>query len=141
MRHSLLLTSDLPGANMGFFRLIKRTPSQLQTLLPSEVNAPNTVTGKTGTVAPVVVGSVVSVTIHSVDADWNIASGVPHTVHLTVSPEDPSNFVDPDVALANGTANILVQFNVAGQYTITATDVTDGALTPGVSSTITVTEF
>jgi hypothetical protein len=133
----LLADSDL-NSSASFFRLVKRIPSKLQTLLASETNAPGTVTGKTGTIDPIIVGSIVPVTINSVDPSWYIAGGVGHTVHLTISPEDPANFVDPDVALVNGTASISVQFNTPGNYTITATDVTDGSLAPGTSSTITV---
>lgn len=130
--------SSIPAGDAAYFRLIKRVASKLQVLLPGETNAPGTPTGKTGTPDPITLGAIVPVTIHSVDADWNISSSTPHTVHLVIDPVDASNFVDPDAALTGGTATILVQINVAGTYTITATDVTDGTLTAGTSASFTV---
>jgi len=133
----LLLSSEL--GNQNFFRMIKRIPSLLQVLMPGETNAPNTITGKVGTMNPVTVGIPVPITIHSVDASFNIANST-HTISLALNPEDPLAFIDPNAALVAGTTNILVQFGTAGTYTITATDVTDGSLTTGVSGSITVTE-
>jgi hypothetical protein len=128
-----------PSSTSGYYRLVKRTASKLQVLLASETNAPGAVGGKVGTIDPVVANTPISVTIHSTDPDWNITGSVPsHTVHLAISPEDPLAFIDPDAPLVDGTATILVQFGTPGSYTITATDVTDGTLTTGTSSTITV---
>ena len=46
---TVIPTGSLPGNTTGFYRLVHRTFSQLQVLLPGETNAPDTVTGKTGT--------------------------------------------------------------------------------------------
>ena len=139
-RQTLVSTANLPGVNQAYFAMLKRVPVKLQTLLPSQVNAPGTVSGKSGTVDSVAVGTVVTVTINSVDPSWYIGGGaVGHTVHLAISPADPLAVIDPDAALVNGTKDILVQINTAGTYTIIATDVTDGSLTSSTSSSITVT--
>ncbi len=137
----VILSNSELAPSAAYFRLVKRVASKLQVLLPGETNAPATPTGKTGVMDPVPANVPVSVKIHSVDPTWHIAGPASgHTVHLTITPEDPLAFIDPDAPLINGTANILVQFGTPGNYTITATDVTDGSLTAGASSTITVTE-
>lgn len=139
-RQALVSAGNLPAVNQAYFALLKRVPGKLQTLLPSETNAPGTVSGKTGTVDSVAVGTIVPVTINSVDPSWYIGGGaVGHTVHLAISPADPLAVIDQDAALVNGTVTILVQINTAGTYTITATDATDGSLTAGTSASITVT--
>jgi hypothetical protein len=137
---ALVNANNLPGPSQGYFALLKRVPTKLQTLLASEVNAPGTVSGKTGTIDPVTTGVNTAVTINSVDPAWFIGGGtVGHMIQLSISPEDPLAIIDDNAALANGTVNILVNFGTPGTYTVTATDVTDGSLTASTSSTITVT--
>jgi hypothetical protein len=133
MQRTLLLDSDLPGANMGFFRLIKRTFTKLQVLMPGETAAPGTPTGKTGTPTPQLVGVEFNVTVRSVDDDWYpVASG--DTIDILTS-TDPSVSVPPFVTpLVGGTVDIPVTFFTAGNQTITATDATDPTKTAGTSS-------
>ncbi|MEK7782272.1 MAG: hypothetical protein AAB370_12300 [Verrucomicrobiota bacterium] len=138
---ALVNANNLPAGNNAFFALIKRVPSKLQTLLASETNAPGTLTGKVGTIDPVVANTVIAVTVHSVDASWYIGGGaVGDTVELGIDPVDPLAVIAPaTAALANGTVTFNVQFGTAGSYTITATNITNGSITAGTSGTITVT--
>lgn len=140
-RWALINTDNLPSGNNAFFALIKRVPSKLQTLLASETNAPGTITGKVGTIDPVVVNTTIAVTVHSVDSSWYIGGGaVGDTVEIGISPVDPLAIIAPaTAALANGTVTFNVQFGTPGSYTITATNITTGTITPGTSGTITVT--
>lgn len=138
-RRVLVNTEHLPANNQAFFALLKRVPTKLQALWPGESNAAGTISGKTGTPDPVVLNTPALVTINSVDSANFIGGGaVGHTIQLSMNPVDPLGFIDPNAALANGTVGILVQFGTPGTYTITATDVTDGSLTAGTSTSITV---
>src|SRR6266568_5160462 len=70
-RSQLLASNEIPVGDSAYFRLIKRSFSQLQVLLPGESNAPNTVSGKTGTPNPVSLSGdngLVTVTVNAVDA-------------------------------------------------------------------------
>lgn len=135
-RQALIPQSDLPAGNMAFFRLIERTFTQLQVLLPGETNAPNTSTGKTGTPTPITAGTIINVTINAVDNTWHIISGVSDTVSLTSS--DGSAVIGLPTAMSNGTAAIQVQLNTSGSQTVTATDTTSTNIPPATSSPIQV---
>ena len=73
-RQALLGTNALPSANQGYYRLLKRTFSQLQVLWPGQTNAPGTPNGYTGTATPVSIGNnpVAVVTINACDPNWHI---------------------------------------------------------------------
>lgn len=133
----LLTTSQLPSANAGFFRLIKRSFAKLQILLPGETAAPGTPTGKTGTPTAQVVNTPFNVTVRAVSADWYPISGITDTIHFTST--DGLAFVPPDGGLANGTGTFSMMFGADGSWTITASDVTDGTKTSDTSSSVTVT--
>jgi len=136
LRAQLLSNSDLPSANVGYFRLLKRAFTQLQVLLPGETNAPGTVSGKTGTPTPVNSGDLVNVTVNAVDATWHIVNVSGHTVHLTTT--DGTAITPNDAALSGGTMTGIIQFNSPGSWTVTASDVTDPSKTPNTSSSLTV---
>jgi hypothetical protein len=135
--HGLLLSSDRPGTNSGYFRLTKRVATQLQVLLPGETNAPNTTTGKIGTPSPQTTGITFDLTINACDANWNIAS-TSDTVAFTS--DDGSAFLPINTALVNGTVTIVgnTYFGSSGTWTITATDVTTNAVSAGTSAPITI---
>lgn len=135
-KKTLVPKSSLLAGNVGFYRLIKRTFTQLQVLLPGETNAPNTTTGKTGTPTAVVAGSVVTVTVDAVDANWNIINGSSDTISLTTT--DGTAITPNNSPLVNGSMTGAIQFNAAGSWTVTATDVTDGTKTANTSSSLTV---
>jgi hypothetical protein len=140
----LVTPSQLPAGNDAFFRLIKRTFTKLQILLPGEIAAPNTSSGKTGT--PVVQhadpgdgSEAFNVIVNSVDNDWNLVNGTTDTIHLASS--DSGNFlvneIPADLNLSGGTVTFSVLFLADGSATITATDVTDGSKTGITSATVT----
>ena len=141
---TLVPSSSLPAGNAGFFRLIKRSFSQLQVLLPGQTNAPGTVLGYVGTPTPISLAaqgfSPTTVTVNAVDSDFNIISGIIDQVHLTTS--DGSAFLPGDMSMANGVATFSgangVLFQTTGPQTVTGTDTTDGTKTPGTSAPVTI---
>src|SRR5262249_30089073 len=78
-----------------------------------------------------------NVTVNAVDAYWNLVNTVSDTVGLTSS--DTSATLPTPAALAAGTTNLTVYFNGNGNFTVTATDLTNGSKSPGTSSAIGVT--
>lgn len=142
VKRVLVDSSQLPGANSGYFGMIKRQFTQLQVLLPGETNAPNTLTGKIGTPNPVSLSGdngLISFTVNACDPAWHIVSSS-DTIHITT---DDSSAVTPlDMGMVGGTAVFTadnsLQFNSQGSFTITATDVTDSSKTPADSSQVTV---
>ncbi len=136
-KHRVLLrTSDLPAADAGFWRLIKRSFTKLQVLLPGETAAPGTATGKTGTPSAQTAGVEFDVMVNAVDDNWNLTTGGRDNVRL--SSTDEGAFLPGDTAMVRGTATIKVSLNTPGTWTITATDVTDGSKTANTSSPVTV---
>lgn len=135
-KRSVLVPSASLGAKANFFRLIKRTFTKLQVLLPGETNAPGTVSGKTGTPIAVSSAAFVTVTINSVDATWHIVSNSTDLIKLTST--DGAAVLPNDAALSNGTLQQTVQLNTAGSQTITATDASDNTKTANTSAAITV---
>ena len=137
-KHRVLLrASDLPGANAGFWRLIKRTFTKLQVLLSGETAAPGTPTGKTGTPTPRQVGVAFDIVVNAVDDNWYPIPGVSHTINLTT--DDAAGVMALDAPLVNGKVTIAESyFGAQGTWTITATDVTDTTKTPGTSSPVKV---
>jgi len=136
MRKSLILSTDLPNPNTDYFRLIKRPYTQLRVLLPGETAAPNTVTGKAGTPNPQTAGVPFSITVNSCDSLWRVVSA---TNVVNIASTDTAATLPANAALTAGTASFVVTLNTSpGSWTITASDVTDGAKTPNTSSAVTV---
>jgi hypothetical protein len=130
-------SNELPAGNNVFFRLIKRTYSQLQVLLPGETNAPGTVSGKIGTPTPVNNSTDVHFTVNACDSTWNIVNASGDLIHLTSS-TDPQFVGQSDAALANGTLQMIGDFLTTGSQTVTVTDTSNTNITAGVSSPVTV---
>jgi hypothetical protein len=124
------------GTNQGYFRLIKRSFTQLQVLLPGETNASGTVSGKIGTPTAVTSGDLVTVTVNAVDATWNIVNASGDTIHLTTT--DGTAITPLDSALAGGTMTGYIQFNSVGSWTTTATDISNTNIISNTSSSLTV---
>jgi hypothetical protein len=80
-------------------------------------------------------GSAFSVTVIALDANNNIVTDYPGTVHLTSS--DGSATLPIDAVLTNGTGAFQVTLSTLGNQTVTATDTVTGSIT-GTSSTILV---
>jgi hypothetical protein len=133
----LISNSDLPAGNAAFFRLVKRTFTKLQILLPGETAAPNTPSGKTGTPLAQSVGVPFDVIVNSVDANWNVVNGATDQIAFT-STGDMVVVSDPtQPSLSGGTVTASVEFlSGSGSATITATDNTDGSKTADTSSPV-----
>jgi autotransporter-associated beta strand protein len=107
--------------------------SNLLVLAPNQTHAPGTATGKAGGVVSQLQGSSFSVTVLSVDAYFNaVSSG--DTVGILSS--DNTATLPADAALVTGTNTYSVTFNQRGSFTVTATNVSNGLITNGVSSAI-----
>jgi hypothetical protein len=134
VRSQLIDSSEVPAGSAAFFELIKRTATQLQVLLPGEVNAPGTATGKTGTPTAESVNSLFTVTVNMCDSTWHIVSST-DAVSL-------SSATDPGVGsatgnLVGGTAQITTwYFDTAGSQTVTASDTSNTAITSNTSSSV-----
>jgi hypothetical protein len=136
-RSKLIASSELPAGGSAFFRLTKRAFTQLQVLLPGETNAPNTLTGKIGTPAPVSLGDggYATVTINAVDSTWHVVTSGSGSIQLTSS--DTGAIMPLDAPLVGGTLQQIVQFATPGSWTITATNTT-ATLPAATSSAVTV---
>ncbi len=144
VKKQLVAPSELPAGNAAFFRLIKRTFTKLQILLPGMTAAPNTVSGYTGSPTDQIANEdgddPFNVIVNSVDADWNVVNSGTDSIHLSCS--DSDNFflanIPADLSLSGGTVTFSAYFyddNPAGA-TITATDLTDGTKTAATSPTV-----
>jgi len=76
------------------------------------------------------------VTVNAVDAGWNLVNTVTDKVSIVSSELNAT--LPANAALVAGTRSFSVMLNMAGSWTVTATDVTDGGKTPGTSSLVTV---
>jgi hypothetical protein len=111
--------------------------SKLQLLVPGEIAAPGSATGKTGTPSAQISSVNFVVTVNAVDANWNLVNSVNDVADLTSS--DLSASVPPDAALVAGTGNFTLAFGTNGSFTITASDFSDGSKTASTSPAIAVT--
>src|SRR5260370_19161357 len=109
---------------------------KLQWLVPGETAAPGTASGKTGTPTAQSAGSGYSVTVNGVDLDWNLVSTAIDTVAITTS--DPNAVPPANAVLVAGTKTLSVTNNTVGNWTVTATDVSDGSKAANTTPAITV---
>src|SRR5208282_2457504 len=114
-------------------RLIQRVFTQLQVLLPGEIAAPGTPTGKTGTPTDLSLSGPTSgiedVTVTACDANWYPIAGVTDTISLTSS--DGTAIPPNNMALVNGTVTFspgVAYINTGTGVTITATDTTTATI-------------
>ena len=136
---TLVSANEMPSVNQGYFRAAQLAATQLQVLLPGEVNAPGTVSGKTGTPSAQTVGNPFNLTINACDANWNIVQSVNDSVAITSS--DTTAWLPPNTPLVNGTVTITgnFYFDASGTWTVTATDVPNpGTISAGTSTPITI---
>jgi hypothetical protein len=122
-------TSPPITVNVGAF-------TKMQLLVPGETAAPGTVSGKTGTPTSQVTGVGFSVTVNAVDANWNLVTSVTNVVAITSS--DGTASLPGNTPLVGGTQSLSVTLRIAGNSTVTASDVTQGAHTPDTSPAIQV---
>jgi hypothetical protein len=135
-RAQLVASNEVPAGSTAFFQLLKRTATQLQVLLPGEVNAPNTPTGKTGTpTTGLTTSDEVDVTINLVDSTFHIMSS---SDQISLGSTDGGVvFGTATPTLVNGTVTEPGYFD-SGTWTVTATDTTSTNITSGTSSPITI---
>ncbi len=136
LRAQLLASNEIPAGNTVFFQLIKRQFTQLQVLLPGETNAPNTLTGKTGTPTAFKPYDEVDVIINAVDSTYHIVNA---TDALNIGASDTTaTITTPTPALTGGTVTVPVYFGTSGSWTVTATDTTSTNIPVATSSSITI---
>ena len=105
-------------------------------VVPGETAAPGSPTGRTGTPSAQTAHAAFTVTVIATDAHWNPVAST-HTVAITSS--DAAAVLPPSAALVAGSRAFSVTPETGGPTTVTATDVTDGTKTPGISTSIPVT--
>ena len=118
--------------NALYYRLVKRVFSKLQVLMPGETAAPDTLSGKTGSPTPQTAGVPFDVIVKAVDQNWHVMTSAIDTIQVTSS--DGTATLPADAALSLGTATFSVTFGSTGNWTVTATDVTDGTKTPNTGT-------
>src|SRR5262249_27745516 len=109
--------------------------AKLQLLVPGEAAAPGTPTGKTGSPIAQTAGAPFTVTVNSVDANWNVFSTNPTTPTTLSAPTAPA---PPTAPLPNGTRPLTLTPKTAGSATVTASDVSQVSVTGSTSPAIPV---
>ena len=110
-------TSSLVAVSPGAF-------SRLLVLLPGEISAPGTTTGRAGTPSATA-GANTAVRVRAADDYFNLVNTATDTVGITTT--DPNAVLPANVALVNGTNTLSVVFITSGSRAVTATDLTDGS--------------
>src|SRR5207302_4860836 len=109
--------------------------AKLQVLAPGETPTPGSTSGKSGTPSPQTAGTPFTVTVNAVDANWNVVSST-DTVGITSS--NGGATLPGNAALVAGTKAFSVTLSTAGNWTVTASDITTPAMTANTSPAITV---
>lgn len=125
----LLLLLAVPG-------LAQAGPlTRLQILLPGELAAPGTLTGKTGVPEVQTVGVPFTLAIRACDDDWNTVLSVADAVswHAT----DTSADLPENTRFSSGFATVQVTLNSAGTFTISGQDLSDPTIAEAVSANVT----
>jgi hypothetical protein len=110
--------------------------TKLQLLVPGMTAAPGTASGYSGAANAQNTDNALTVTVNGVDANWNLVNSAGDTVGITAS--DPNATLPANAALVGGTQTFSLNFNTAGTRTVTATDITNGGISPNTSPNITV---
>jgi len=127
--------SPLASGSSAAFTVVAGTFTKLQVLVPGEIAAPGTTSGKAGAPTTERAGTPFTVTVNAVDANWNVVSST-HTVGITSN--DPGATLPANAALVAGTRTFSVTLNTVGTRTVTATDISDASKTANTSAAITV---
>jgi len=110
--------------------------AKLQLLVPGEIAAPGTATGKTGVPTQQMVGETFSVKVNAVDSNWNKVATATDVISLASS--DLSAVLAANSSLVTGTQSLNVIFNTPGSATISASDASDSSKAAAISPAITV---
>src|SRR2546427_2692182 len=131
------ITTPAKSQNTSVIPVTAGTFSKLQLLVPGETAAPGATSGKTGPASNEQGGTVFTVTVNAVDANWNLINTVTDTVGITSS--DGSASLPVNAALSSGTQTFNVTLNTLGTQTLTASDITNIGKTANTSPSIRVT--
>jgi hypothetical protein len=133
----LLKQTDLPGGNQAFARMMKRVGTKLLVLVPGETALPGSPTGKTGTPLAQTAGAPFDITVNLVDNDWYPVTAPNDLIHLTMTGAGGGyGEPGPDSILLNGTRTFTVTGWSQDTFTITASDVTNPAITSGSATVV-----
>lgn len=144
VKSTLIPKSSLPAGNQAYFRMIQRTYTQMQVLLPGETNAPGTALGYVGSPTPISIAAQGStpttITVNACDPTWHIVN-VTDTIQLTTS--DGSAYLPAgNVDMVGGTAVFSGQngilFQSTGSQTVTSSDLTSATVPSATSASVTV---
>ena len=89
-------TSPLASGSSAAFTVVAGTFTKLQVLVPGEIAAPGTVSGKTGTPTAQMAGTPFTVTVNAVDANWNVVAS---TDVVAITSSDPAATLPASAAL------------------------------------------
>ena len=140
LKKPLLIMSMLCAAALMVSTAV--TPAQAQTytkmlvLLPGEVAAPGTPSGKTGAPVAQTVNVPFTVRVLACDESYNLVPSITHVVSLSSS--DESATLPPNTQLFNGQTELAVTMNAVGSFTVTAGDESDPTISDATSSYVTV---
>ncbi len=110
------------------------TVNKLQLLMPGESPAPGTSSGKTGTPTDQTAGTSFTITVNAVDANWNVVS---NTNTIAITSTDANSTMPGNLALVAGTKPFSVTIKTASNFTLTATNSTNGSITANTSPSTT----
>ncbi|MDQ2965581.1 MAG: Ig-like domain-containing protein, partial [Chloroflexota bacterium] len=110
--------------------------AKLLILVPGEVWAPGSPTGKTASPSGQTANSPFSVTVRAVDGWWNAGSS---TDTVAITSTDADAVLPPNAALIAGARSFTITLETGGSASVTATDMTDGSKTASTSAAIPVT--
>ena len=116
---------------------IAQTYSRLQVLVPGEIPAPGTASGKQGTPNPQTVGDAFTIRVRACDSSWNTVASVTSLIAVTSS--DASADLPGQTMLLQGEIQLPVTLNADGVFTFSATDESDLTIPEATSATVTAT--
>src|SRR5207247_6219923 len=100
------ITTPAKSPNSSVIPVTAGTFAKLQLLVPGETAAPGATSGKTGTASNEQGGTVFTVTVNAVDANWNLINTVTDTVGITSSDGSASLPVNAALSSATRTFNL-----------------------------------
>ena len=127
--------SPLASGSSAAFTVVAGTFAKLQVVVPGEIAASGTASGRAGTPITQMAGSPFTVTVNAVDANWNVVTS---TDVVGITSSDPAATLPASAALVGGTRTFSVTLNGVGGRTVTATDLNNGSKTAATSAAITV---
>lgn len=114
-------TDDWTSSSYSSLPILPNSITKLQLILPGEtaVAGSTYAGGITGTASAASAGTNYSVTVNSVDNNWNINSSGGRNVKVETSDTNDS---EPSASLSNGAQTLNVVFKTSGNWTLTAKD-------------------